>query len=202
MTWWNSTDQLARLSISVQWLLIAFAVCTAGLTVVKLVVGNRLDELKAEKSSRQAEELQDARKRLLQTQEALRATHDKVDALETSTLPRRLNDLQTARLRAALSRFSGQRVDITSHDHDNESQRFRFDLEAALRAAGWNVGHTIPSGLHLKPGMWIWYEPGSHAEVAAKQLVASLQAFGFQIHVMEGIGDKELILMSTGRKSD
>jgi hypothetical protein len=202
MIWWNSIDQLARVSTWVQWFLVAFAFGTACLTVAKLVIGNRLDELKAEKAVAQAAQLHATQENLRLTQDTLRATQDKLGTLEASQQPRRLIDEQTARLRAELHHFSKQRIDISAHPDDHESLNFAFEIQKALMAAGWQAAGVGASTFHAKPGIWIWYQPGSKAEVAAKRLIALLQEFGFQINVMEGISDKELILLSTGRKKD
>lgn len=195
MTFWNSTQELTRVSIVAQWLMIVLPILGAVCGGVKLIVSNRLDDVKAEKSRILEKQLHEAR-------EALQGTQEKLSSLEAGQQPRRLTPQDAAALTAELSRFSKQRIQIAAHSGDHESLNFAFEIQKALMEAAWQAEGVSNSNFHTKPGIWIWYHPGSKAELAAKRLIALLKDFGYETSVMEGIADKELILLSTGRRKD
>jgi hypothetical protein len=104
-SWWDSAQQLSRASDAVQWLLVASALLTAVLTVTKLVVGNRLDELKAEKARIQAAQLQT-------TQDELQNAQKKLSAIEASQQPRKLTDAQAMTLAADLPNLGARKLTL------------------------------------------------------------------------------------------
>jgi hypothetical protein len=193
--WWDSAQQLARVSSTVQWLLVISALLTAALTVSKLVVGNRLDELKAERTRLQATQLQ-------VTQDDLRNARVKIDALEASQRPRKLTASQISGLVTDLSKFRGQKIDLSAHTEDHESLDLALQLQKVFLDAGWEQKGVGFAGFPVSPGIWIWYEPKSTSEPAALRLIDRMEELGLKVNIMLGVGDPTWIVFSTGRKKD
>ena len=198
MSWWSSIEQLSRGSLITQWLIIGLSLLAAFSAVAKLIISNRLDDLRGERTREVSARLSEAQQ--------------KVEQLERDQQPRRLTALQHAKLVSELSGYRGQAVQIVLHPHDLESRMFAADLLRFFTDAGWNIveGGT-PSDWHSRAGIWIWYDPHSASEEAADHLIALLGGFGYTVNTSYEVShlqfrrspkDSPLIVLSAGRKKD
>jgi len=97
---------------------------------------------------------------------------------KSRTTQRGLDSKQQAFMAQTLSRFAGERADITWYLGDGEAGIFAADIESALNAAHWKVfNKPFPAGANGMPtviGVAIFIMPNERSQKIADELLKAL----------------------------